>query len=213
MIANVDGGDSIHGGFDLLRVAIIDKTRGRVACHRDEAILGIIVEGVVVELRPFEDVARGHVAVLVVAVGVAVREGGHRVFVSRGVGVVRAVLAGEAACRRVVGVAFGVESVRPACDGGIRQAVERVVGEGLGLKPSEGINDGFDVANRIVIVGGVLELRSRRNLRGRDVLQASVVHVPVVVGEYRVDLVRAANQLDHPIGGIVGDGLGVGVRA
>ena len=102
MIANVDGGDPIHGGFDLLAIAIIDETRGRRACHRDEAIppqgrfaVGIVVEGVVFEFRPFEDVTRGHtctalrlvqcrcVAVLVVAVGVAVREGRHRVFVSR----------------------------------------------------------------------------------------------------------------------------------
>ena len=56
-------------------------------------------------------------------------------------------------------------------------------------------------------------MRSRRDLGGGQVLQASAVGVPVVVGEDRVDLVRAANQLDHPIGGIVGDGLGIGVRA
>lgn len=58
MIANVDGGDPIHGGFDLLAIAIIDETRGRRACHGDETILGIVVEGVVFELRPFEDMTR-----------------------------------------------------------------------------------------------------------------------------------------------------------
>jgi len=62
VIANVDGGDPVHSGFDLLAVPIIDD--------RDEAIppqgrfaVGVVVEGVVVELRPFEDVARGHIAV------------------------------------------------------------------------------------------------------------------------------------------------------
>ena len=29
MIANVDGGDPVDGGFDLLAIAIIDETRGR----------------------------------------------------------------------------------------------------------------------------------------------------------------------------------------
>jgi len=128
-------------------------------------------------------------------------------FVRCGIGVGHAILAEEVACIGIVGVVvsvpFGVESVTPACDGGIRQAVEGVISEGLGLRPREGIHDGFDVSNRVVIVGGVLELRSRRNLRGGDVLQASAVYIPVVVVKHGVDLVRAANQLHISTEGII----------
>lgn len=138
-------------------------------------------------------------------------------FVGGGVGVGHSILAEEVACIGIVGVfvsvAFGVQAVRPACDGGIRQAVEGIIGEGLSLSPREGIHDGFDVAHRIIIVSQILERIARGYLRGRDVLQASVVHVPVVVREHGVNLVRAANHLDHTIGGIVGDGLGISIRA
>ncbi len=89
-------------------------------------------------------------------------------FVGGGVGVGHSILAEEVACIGIVGVfvsvAFGVQAVASACDGGIRQAValtgcyaKRVVDEGLGLRPREGIHDGFDVTHRIIIVSQILE--------------------------------------------------------
>jgi len=54
----------------------------------------------------------------------------------------------------------------------------------LSLSPREGIHDGFDVADRIIIVSQILERIACGYLRGRDVLQASALLVPgiVVVG-------------------------------
>ena len=183
VIPNIDRRDPVDGGFDLvstsstqrLAIAIVDETRGRVSRYRDQLILGVVGQGVVFELCPLEDVTRGHVAVRVIAVGVAVREGGRRVFVRGGIGVGRAVLAGEVARGRVVGVAFGVQSVRSAGDVGTEQAIQFIVGEGLSLEVggNDGIGDGLDVANRIVVVGSVLQNGGIRGPRGGHVVQAS----------------------------------------
>jgi len=77
VLTNIVRGHTADNGFDLLSIRVIDKTRGRRTRDRNESILRVVreIEG----LSP--NVARGHVAVLVVAVGVAVREGRHRVFV------------------------------------------------------------------------------------------------------------------------------------
>ena len=106
VIANIDGGDPIHGGFDLLAIAIIDETRGRRACHRDEAIFGVIGEGVGLSV----DSTRGHVSVRVVAVGVAVRERRDRVRAGV-VSVGHAAFGFEIPVRGVVSVGFAVQAV------------------------------------------------------------------------------------------------------
>ncbi len=73
-------------------------------------------------------------------------------FVRGGIGVGHAILAEEVACIGIVGVfvsvPFGVQTVRPARDGGIRQAValtgcyaKRVVCEGLDLRPEREIHN------------------------------------------------------------------------
>ena len=47
----------------------------------------------------------------------------------------------------------------------------------------------------------------------RKNFQPSALLVPRVIGVDGVECVRAADQLDHAHGRIIGDGLGVGVRA
>ena len=128
-------------------------------------------------------------------------------FVGRGIGVIRARFAGQVASGRIVRVTLDVDAIRPAADIGTNQAIQRIVGEGLRLRAREGIHDGFDVAYRIVIIGQVLERIARGNLRGSNVPQPSAIHAPGTVGIVGFNLVRAANHLDHAIGGIVGDGL------
>lgn len=65
--------------------------------------------------------------------------------------------------------------------GDIRQAVEGIVLEGLGLRAEQGIGDGLDVANRVVAVGGVLDGRLVGGSRRREVEHTSAVHALGVV--------------------------------
>ena len=87
------------------------KTRGRRASDGDESVFGVIreIEG----LSP--NVARDHVAVGIVRIRVAVREGRHRVFVIRIVsGVIDCPFAGQIAGGCIVAVGFAVQAARPA---------------------------------------------------------------------------------------------------
>ena len=43
-------------------------------------------------------------------------------------------------------------------------------------------------------------------------MQPPTIRVPVIVGVIRVDLVHAADDLDHSVRGIVGDELGIRAR-
>ena len=82
---------------------------------------------------------------------------------SRIIRVIDSAFAGEIAGGGVIGVGFAVQAARLARDGGIRQAVERVVAEGLRLRARQGIRDGADVAHRVVRVGVVLQASCRNN--------------------------------------------------
>ena len=79
LLTNIVRGHAANDGFDLFPIRIIDKTRGGRARDRNEAVFSVIreIEG----LSP--NVARDHIAVGVVGIGVAIRERGHRVFVIR----------------------------------------------------------------------------------------------------------------------------------
>ena len=127
---------------------------------------------------------------------------------SRIISVSHARFAGEIAGACIVRVGFGGI---PALPGGARrarvpEAVEGVVIKGLRLR-IDGIRDGGDVAHSVIVVGVVLQASRRKNF------QPSALLVPGVIGVGGVECVRAADQLDHAHGRIIGDGLRVRVRA
>ena len=126
---------------------------------------------------------------------------------SRIIRVSHACFAGEIASGCIVRVGFAVQAVRPAGRARAGETIQRVVAEGLCLRAGQRIRDGVDVAYGVIRVGVVLQASCRKNF------QPSALLVPGIVGVDGVEYVRAAHQLDHAHGGIVGDALGVGARS
>jgi len=172
VVANVICGHAVDRGLDLFRVAVIDETRARRARDRDESILGVVCE--VEGLSP--NVAGGHVTVLVIRIGVAVRERSDGVFVGRVVSIVDSRLAGKIPGRAIVAEGFGRVTALRGITRRARgdETIQIVVGEGLRLRV-DGIRDGQDVAYRVILIGVVLQRG------GRERLQASALLVPGIV--------------------------------
>ena len=125
---------------------------------------------------------------------------------SRIIRVSHAAFALQISSGHVIGVTFAVQTVRPAGDARAGETIQRVVAEGLRLRV-DGIRDRVDVAHCIVRVGIFLQASRRKNF------QPSALLVPGVIGVGGVECVRAAHQLNHAHGRIIGDGLRVRVRA